>query len=215
MQGLTILGMPWTELVGILASVLVLVSFLTTQQLRLRMINLVGCATWVTYGLLIGAFSVWFMNLLVGIIQIRFLVQYFSEKYRFWFVNCQKDDGLLNVFIDTNFPDIHVVQPGFLKKEIHEGAKCFYITRENEIAGAFILNPVAGAVDSYDPILWYMTKKFRDHNIGKDIYEETKLYFEQHSIRHIVAKNDTERYNQYLIQSGYVFDAENKEYFLQ
>ena len=215
MENSAIFGMPWTELLGLLASVLVLVSFLTRQQLRLRMINLAGCAFWVSYGLLIGAFSVWFMNLLVGMIQIRFLIRYCSEKYRFWFVNCQTTDGLLNVFIDTNFPDIHVVQPGFVKKDIAITAKCFYITRENEVAGIFILNPAEGSSDSYEPVLWYMTKKFRDHNIGKAIYEETKLFFEQHGIRRIAVKYDSERYDKYLLQSGYVYDAKSREYFLR
>ena len=209
-----ILGLPWQECVGLLASLLVLVSFLTRKQMQLRVINLIGCAAWITYGLLIGAFSVWFMNTLVGLIQVWYIVSVRAEKYRFWFVNCRKDDGMLNRFIDSNYTDILQVQPSFLKNLVNDEAKCFYIMRENEIAGVFILNPLSVKAGSYEPVLWYTTKKYRD-NLGNDIYEGTKEYFKTHGIQEIAGKPDSDRYQQYLQQSGYSFDNDNKVFVLQ
>ena len=50
------------EMLGTLASVMVLLSFIATEEKRIRMINIVGAAIFVVYGLMIHAFSVWFLN---------------------------------------------------------------------------------------------------------------------------------------------------------
>ena len=61
------------EVIGTLASVLVLMSFLFTGEKRIRIANIFGAALFVVYGLLIGAFSVWFLNgalLIVHIVRL-------------------------------------------------------------------------------------------------------------------------------------------------
>jgi len=50
METTLFLGMTMTELVGYLASAVVLISFLNKNLVRLRIINLVGCALFVAYG---------------------------------------------------------------------------------------------------------------------------------------------------------------------
>lgn len=50
------------EAIGTLASVLVLMSFLFTGEKKIRVVNIFGAALFVIYGVLIGAFSVWFLN---------------------------------------------------------------------------------------------------------------------------------------------------------
>lgn len=50
------------ELIGVLASVIVLLSFVMNGESRIRIINIVGALLFVVYGLLINAFSVWFLN---------------------------------------------------------------------------------------------------------------------------------------------------------
>ena len=50
------------ELLGTVASVIVLLSFIATKEKRIRIINIFGAALFVAYGLLIDAFSVWLLN---------------------------------------------------------------------------------------------------------------------------------------------------------
>lgn len=50
------------EIVGTIASVIVLLSFIATKEKRIRIINIFGAALFVLYGLLINAFSVWLLN---------------------------------------------------------------------------------------------------------------------------------------------------------
>lgn len=50
------------ELIGVIASVMVLISFIMNGEEKIRIINIIGALLFVVYGLLIGAFSVWFLN---------------------------------------------------------------------------------------------------------------------------------------------------------
>lgn len=50
------------EIIGTIASVIVLFSFIVTEEKRIRIINIFGAALFVVYGLLCGAFSVWLLN---------------------------------------------------------------------------------------------------------------------------------------------------------
>ena len=60
----------YIELTGISASVIVLISFLAKGEKNIRLINIVGALIFVAYGMLINAFSVWFLNLVLCIIHI-------------------------------------------------------------------------------------------------------------------------------------------------
>jgi hypothetical protein len=49
----TYLGLTLTELIGYLASAVVLISFLNRNIVRLRIINSIGCALFVAYGFML------------------------------------------------------------------------------------------------------------------------------------------------------------------
>lgn len=61
------------EIIGICATLFVLLSFLFRDEKRIRLVNIVGAALFVTYGLIMGALSVWLLNALLIIIHIYFL----------------------------------------------------------------------------------------------------------------------------------------------
>lgn len=56
------MSFDWKELIGIIATALVLISLTQSDVKRLRIINAVGSVVFVVYGLLIGALSVWLLN---------------------------------------------------------------------------------------------------------------------------------------------------------
>lgn len=63
------------EIIGLIASVFVLISFIPRDIKLVRCINIVGCIVWIIYGILIGALSVWLMNSLVMIVHIYHLIK--------------------------------------------------------------------------------------------------------------------------------------------
>jgi hypothetical protein len=58
------------EIIGICASLTVLVSFLFKGEINIRLINIFGALVFVIYGILIGSISVWFLNGALIIIHI-------------------------------------------------------------------------------------------------------------------------------------------------
>lgn len=50
------------ELLGTIASIIVLISFLMKNEKQIRLVNILGAFIFVIYGICINAFSVWFLN---------------------------------------------------------------------------------------------------------------------------------------------------------
>lgn len=63
------------EVIGVLASIMVLISFLMNGEKKIRIINIVGATLFVIYGFLINAFSVWFLNGALLFVHIHKLVK--------------------------------------------------------------------------------------------------------------------------------------------
>ena len=63
------------EWLGLLASAFILVSFLTTNQTKTRLINMVGCVVFVVYGFLLPAYSTAFMNAALFVVHVVYLTK--------------------------------------------------------------------------------------------------------------------------------------------
>lgn len=50
------------EILGTIASIIVLISFLMKSEKKIRLVNIIGAIIFVIYGIGINAFSVWFLN---------------------------------------------------------------------------------------------------------------------------------------------------------
>lgn len=63
------------EVLGTLASILVLISFLMKGEIKIRIVNIFGALIFVIYGFLINAFSIWFLNGALLLIHILKLIK--------------------------------------------------------------------------------------------------------------------------------------------
>lgn len=61
------------EILGTIASVIVLISFLMNNEKMIRLVNILGAAMFVIYGISINAFSVWFLNGALILIHLYYL----------------------------------------------------------------------------------------------------------------------------------------------
>ncbi len=62
--------MDYKEIIGIVAGVFVLLSFLQKGELKIRIVNSLGAFIFVIYGILIGSISVWVVNGVLFIVQM-------------------------------------------------------------------------------------------------------------------------------------------------
>lgn len=64
------------EVIGVCASIIVLISFLLKGEEKIRIVNLIGAILFVIYGLLIHAFSVWFLNSVLVLVHLYKLIKF-------------------------------------------------------------------------------------------------------------------------------------------
>ena len=68
------------EILGIIATLFVLLSFLFTNEKRIRQINIIGAVLFVVYGIILGAHSVYLLNGALIVIHIYKLWKQRSAK---------------------------------------------------------------------------------------------------------------------------------------
>lgn len=66
----------WIEALGIVATLIILLSFTRTKASEIRIVNSIGAAVFVVYGILIHALSVWLLNAVCILINIYKLIKY-------------------------------------------------------------------------------------------------------------------------------------------
>ena len=68
------------EIIGLLATLFVLLSFLMKKIELVRIINIIGATLFVVYGILINSLSTWLLNGVLIIIHIIYLVKKGGHK---------------------------------------------------------------------------------------------------------------------------------------
>ena len=63
-----------TEIVGYLASFFVLLSFFTKDMRKLRLVNSIGCALFVTYGILLMSIPIVITNIAILLVNAYYLL---------------------------------------------------------------------------------------------------------------------------------------------
>ena len=67
--------MNFYEIIGLLGTLFVLLSFLMKDLKKVRIVNIIGAVLFVVYGVLINAYSTWILNGVLIIIHIIFLTK--------------------------------------------------------------------------------------------------------------------------------------------
>jgi len=70
----------WIELVGIIAGIIVLGSFISKEQKRIRIVNAIGSVVFVVYGILITSYATIFLNGVMVLVQIVYLLRMKGDK---------------------------------------------------------------------------------------------------------------------------------------
>lgn len=70
------------EIIGLVASCFILLSFLLKGEKKIRLVNSIGCIAFIIYGILIDALSVWLLNAVTLIVQIVKVIQLSKQGKR-------------------------------------------------------------------------------------------------------------------------------------
>jgi len=68
------------EVIGIVATIIVLLSFVFKEPVQIRAVNAIGAVLFVIYGIMINALSVWLLNLILIVIQLYNIIDLKKRK---------------------------------------------------------------------------------------------------------------------------------------
>ncbi|AKT50731.1 GNAT family N-acetyltransferase [Arsenicicoccus sp. oral taxon 190] len=192
-----------TELIGYVASALIVLSLAMSSVVRLRVISFVGSVTFVVYGLLIGAWPVVVTNAAIALINVWYLRKELGPRQDLGMVEVHREDPYLTDFLRTHLDDIHRSQPGFTTAHLDDVA--FVLTRDGLPAGALL-----GRKDGRDlhVDLDYVMHAYRDSRIGRWLYADRAGALRGKGIRRVVAVADTDAHRRYLHAMGFARDGD-------
>lgn len=189
-----------TELIGYVASALVVVSLAMTSVVRLRAISLVGSLAFVAYGALLGSVPIVATNAAIAALNIWFLRLELGGKRNLAALVVPLDDPYLVDFLSYHLGDIHRFQPDF-QVDATESSLALLLMRDGFPAGALVGNQVD---DELMVQLDHVIKPYRDSQISSWLYGRGSSVFRRLGIERISTARGTEAHTSYLTRNGFV-----------
>jgi uncharacterized membrane protein len=198
------------QVTGYLASLLLALSLLVTNDLRFRWLNTGGCLAFIVYGLLIGAFPILLTNGILFFINVFALVKIYRKKEDFELVEFGRDAALIQKFLRFYAADINTYFPGFQLPE-GDNAIRFVVLRDMVLANVFVasLNEDGTAVVQFN----YTVPKYRDYKVGRFIFEKERDFLRSKGIRKLVYKEVVNRgHREFLERMGFADENSNGQH---
>jgi hypothetical protein len=189
------------ELVGYLASALVVVSLLMSSVLRLRIIGLAGASVFATYGLLIGSMPIVVTNgaivVVHGLHLVRLLRDRASDSY-FEVIRWPTDGIYLPRFLAFHAGDITRSQPSFAG--LRDDHLAWVVLRDAVPVGVLLARHDGSGVAHID--LDYVIPAHRDFTAGWAIFGGSQAFLDA-GITRVETDGETELHRRYLTRMGF------------
>ncbi len=200
---------PSLELIGYLASALVAVSLLTSNVLRLRVLNLAGAVFFIVYGGLTRAWPVFAVNLFVAAIDLWHIISLRSRKDVFKLMPAGTRDPLLANFLAYHARGIRQFFPEFNLPLLTE-PRCIFILRNLMPVGLFIYTENAPEIEVH---LDYVAEDYRDLKSARYLFSRPQNPETFKGFSSFTAVGGSPKHAAYLRRVGFREDAQKKGVF--
>jgi len=193
--------------IGYLASIAIALSMTMSSILKFRWINLAGALIFSTYGFLIGAWPVGFLNAFIALVDIYYLNSIYSKKEVFEILEVRAENRYLIRFLEFHEKDIQHFFPGFTyQPELNTVS--FFVLRNMAVAGVFLAHRKEDHCLSVG--LDFVLPEYRDFKNGKFIYLQLRERFTNEGFTKVITEGNSEKYSKYLSKLGFAKNAEGK-----
>lgn len=190
------ISLNWTEALGYAGSALVLISFLMTSVVKLRIVNMIGSVISCTYALIIGSYPLALMNFALVLINLHFLwkARQTSEKH-YTLVETKKEDAVLRHLLIKYTDDIRTCFPGLSVDP--DAVECAFLTLCDDAPAGIVLGQREG--ETLRLLLDYSLPPYRDHSLGRFLLEA----FPSLGIRTLIFTGPAEKHKGHLEKMGF------------
>jgi GNAT superfamily N-acetyltransferase len=192
---------PVFEIVGYIASVLIAISVMNTNVLRLRIFNVMGAACFLVYGFLIKAWPVVGLNFFVVCVNAVHLYKIFSSREFFKILEVPADSTYLRHFLAHHLKDIRRHYPGF---DYQPGINqvTLFVLRDTVPAGLFIGEVLPNG--DLNVTLDYVAPDYRDLKVARFLLQEQVDFFRERGVKRLVSSPGTDKHAKYLKNIGFI-----------
>lgn len=191
------------EVIGYVASILIVTSLAMTSVLRLRTLSLLGSIAYVVYGVMLSAWPIVIANAIIAVLNIWNIYRELTSKQGLGVSPIATDAPYLADFLEAHQSDIDKFQPGVAPEP---GDKAWLFLRDGLPAGALI-----GRVDGADfrVKLDYVRPPYRDSRLGAWLFGDGFGKLGLHGITTIVANPGTQAHRRYLLGIGFAGEGDS------
>jgi len=193
------------EWIGYIASVIIALSMTMNSIVKFRWINLIGATTFSTYGFLIGALPVGFLNGFIVAVDVFYLFKIYSKKETFETLEVRADNKYLLRFLEFHHKEIQKFFPGFTYKP-EMNTISFFVLRNMAVAGLFLAHREDNNVLKVG--LDYVIPEYRDFKNGRYIYLRLRKKFINDGFDIVKSSANSEKYCKYLKRLGFTENSE-------
>jgi len=186
--------------IGYAASGVIALSMTMNSIVKFRWINLIGASTFATYGFMIGAFPVMFLNGFIVTVDIFYLLRIYTKSHFFDTLEIRQDNKYLLKFLDFHNGDIQKFFPGFTHKP-EMNTVSFFILRNTAVAGIFLAHREDKNILKIG--LDYVIPAYRDHKNGKFVYRHLSDFFKKEGFEYLYAEANSPKHGKYLKKIGF------------
>ncbi|MDB4303254.1 hypothetical protein N9934_00500 [Desulfosarcina sp.] len=186
--------------IGYAASGIIAVSMTMNSIVKFRWVNLIGAGSFATYGLLIGAYPVLFLNGFIFFVDVYYLRRIYTKSQLFDILEVRGDNKYLLKFLEFHKEDIQKFFPGFeYKPELNTVS--FFVMRNMIVSGLFLAHRTDDNILNVG--LDYVIPEYRDYKNGKYVYHRLNDRFKQEGYQKVVANSSTSKHFKYLKKLGF------------
>ena len=184
------------EIIGYAGSALVLISFLMSSVVKLRIVNTIGSLIFAAYALIIKSYPTAIMNICLVSINIYYLFKLRHKDPSYSMLSMGLNETFVKDFLGNHDKDIMNFFPD-RKPLMTEANRVYMVFHDSEPAGILIGHEEDGVLNV---AIDYSTPAYRDCSVGKFLLANLP-----HPIK-LQYRNAEESHVQYLKSLGY---AEN------
>ena len=152
------------EMVGYLGSLLVLISFITTSVVKLRVINTIGSIIFTIYALIIKSYPTAIMNAVIIFINIHYLYRMLHAEKEYDVVKMESDDSFISYFIDHHRADLDKYFDEIDPQKWNVAYVAFADDRPVGLTAGYLKD------GDLDLLMDYTCPEYRDFSIGDRVF---------------------------------------------
>ncbi len=199
--------MALAEIIGYIASAVIVTSLTMTSVLKLRIIGLIGAFGFGLYGVLIGAVPLIITNVVIMGIHVFYLREMLGVEEYFTLLEVQGSSAYLRYFIEFHEDEIRRRLPSFVLRDSQTHLRIF-ILRDAVPAGLLIADcrPDGSMVIDLD----FVIPEYRDFKIARYLFTPGSGVLAGRNIERVYSPPGTNVQQRYLRRMGFVETASSE-----